>query len=657
MAKKKDRRPARRVRPTSRRLLDGLEEVERLLRRRQKVEARHLLEELDRRHPGREEVLGRLVPLLLELGDVRAYEAGCQRLLKLRPNDPDLALAFGAACLQNAHPALALQTFRWVRERWPDHPKAADAGNALTALEGLVNERLADMKVSGLEGLELAVLHEQVQIELEQGHYSRARELAAQLLRRQPQFVPALNNTGEAWFQDGNSAEAIAAAQRALDIDPENYHALSNMTRYLCLSGQLPQARAWAERLKALPTHTPEVATKKAEALSCLGDDQGVLDAFAAVGPERPAAAGGPEAFLLHLAAVAAYRLGREEDARDYWRRALEQQPGFELARDNLADLKRPVGERNVPWAFPMAHWLRRQTIEALMASLERATRDRKDAPVTADVRRYLKAHPELVGLVPLLLDHGDPGGREFALRLAQMAGTPELLQALRDFALSQRGPDRARMEAAQAASQAGLMPAGSVRLWLEGEWRQIILMGFELHGEPTPSYPSHVEAEVKAARDALNHRDGVTAERVLKQALEKAPDDPSILNNLALAYQVQGRQDEAVALTRQIHERHPDYLFARTTLARLAIQDGELDKAKALLEPILHRRRLHFSEFATLCDAEIDLLLTEGNEESARSWLEMWEQAYPDHPNLKRWQDLLPPRPGRRPPGSRPRF
>jgi hypothetical protein len=98
--------------------------------------------------------------------------------------------------------------------------------------------------------------------------------------------------------------------------------------------------------------------------------------------------------------------------------------------------------------------------------------------------RRYLREHPEIAPLVPLLLDRGDPTARELALHVALAARTPELLAALWDFALGQRGPDAMRNRAAQAASEAGLLPAGPVRLWLDGKWREVLLMGFLLHGE-----------------------------------------------------------------------------------------------------------------------------------------------------------------------------
>ena len=55
-----------------------------------------------------------------------------------------------------------------------------------------------------------------------------------------------------------------------------------------------------------------------------------------------------------------------------------------------------------------------------------------------------------------------------------RMAETPELLSALRDFGLGQRGPDALRHEAAQAAGEAGLLPSGPVQFWAQGEWRDI---------------------------------------------------------------------------------------------------------------------------------------------------------------------------------------
>ena len=92
---------------------------------------------------------------------------------------------------------------------------------------------------------------------------------------------------------------------------------------------------------------------------------------------------------------------------------------------------------------------------------------------------------------------------------------------------------------------------------------------------------------------------------------------------------------DEAEALLRQIHERFPDYFFARTGMAKLHIVAGRLDEAKALLDPLMQRRRFHLSEFAAFASAEIDYWLAKGSPEGARQWYDMWKQMDPDHPIL----------------------
>src|SRR5205823_3656508 len=96
---------------------------------------------------------------------------------------------------------------------------------------------------------------------------------------------------------------------------------------------------------------------KVAEALAALGNDAGVLRAAAEAGKCSPAPAGRSAAFLEHLAAVAAYRQGRPDEARRRWEQALRHQPNFDDARDNLADLRRPVAQRHGPWPFAFSRW------------------------------------------------------------------------------------------------------------------------------------------------------------------------------------------------------------------------------------------------------------------------------------------------------------
>jgi len=648
MSKKKRRRRRKTVklashgRPPSR-LLSGLDEADAAMRHKRWDQAREILEDLNRRHPNRIEVLSALVDVYYELQDTERYQVVCEQLLRLTPDDPDVTLMLAGAYLTNMRPALALRTFRRFLDRWPDHDQADEVRKAVADIEAGMDGLLTALELPGEDGLELAVSHEEVQLLLEQGKYPQARKVAERLLRRRPDFAPALNNISLTYLAEGRLDQAISTAQRVLAFAPDNVHALSNLTRYLCMSGRVDEAERLAERLRVAKSEAIDVELKKAEALSYVGDDEGVLAAFNEA--ERAGHLEPPFAspVLYHLAAVAAMRLGQEDQARRYWKQALKLSPGLELARDNLADLRKPVGERHAPWPFSLSNWVTQKAIDDLGRYLEPAFQRGGEEAVTRAARRYLRQHPEIVGLVSLLLDRGDPMGREFAMHLARAAETPEMQAALRDFALGQRGPDRMRHEAARTASEAGLLPSsGPVRLWMQGEWREILLLGFELHAEPDPGRDPQVEQWLTEATLALQRRDADEAERLLKQALEIEPDAPALLNNLAAAYEMQGRLPEAEVIVRQLYQRYPDYVFARTSMAQLCMSRGEIDEAEALLKPLLTRQRFHFSEFAAFCMAQIQLFLARGNPEAARSWLDVWATVDPDHHAIAGWRRRL---------------
>jgi tetratricopeptide (TPR) repeat protein len=635
MAKKRGhvRRPANVARPPLP-LLSGLDEADELMRRKKWVEARSRLEALDQRYPGYPEVLGPLVNVNYELKDMKGYQRACERLLPLEPDDPDVTIGLAGAYMLNVRPSLALRTFRRFLERFPDDPRAPDARKTVAELEPTIAELLAQAGLSGAEGFELGELHEEIQSALDQHDYPQVRKLAEQLLKRKPDFAPALNNLSQSYLLEGKLDQAITTAQRVLAFDPGNIHALANLVVYHCRLGQPDEAGAWAERLKQSDQEGSEKQLKIAEALSFLGDDAGVLEAFDAAerqGKQMPA---GAEALLCHLAAVAELRQGREAAARRLWRRALKLSPGMQEARENLDDLSKPVGERHAPWPYLFSNWVTREVLGQLSRQVEGK---KNDQALTNAIRRFLQKHPEIAALVPSLLDRGDPQARQFALMTARTAATPELLAALHDFALGQRGPDAQRHEAAQAADEADLFPERRARMWLGGEWQDIMFMGFEITDEPLQQYGPKIMPLLRQANDALHAGQGARAERLLQQALELEPDSPALLNNLALSYNLQGREDDALALTREIHERYPDYLFARIALARLAMREGDLDSADEMIKPLLARRRLHFTEANALFAVQIDLHLAHRNPDAARSWLDMWEGVDPDNPELER--------------------
>ena len=140
------------------------------------------------------------------------------------------------------------------------------------------------------------------------------------------------------------------------------------------------------------------------------------------------------------------------------------------MTRETLTDLKRPVGERHAPWPFSFQYWMPKSILTPNSPpnfSIRRSSARKR--PPRAPSDQIPQRYPYLETLAPVLLERGDLAGREFALFVARFAKTPAMLAALRDFALSQNGPDKMRIEAANIAAAAGLLESGPARLWVEG--------------------------------------------------------------------------------------------------------------------------------------------------------------------------------------------
>jgi tetratricopeptide (TPR) repeat protein len=281
MAKKK--RPAQPTRPRiismPPRLIEALEEVDDLARRKRWDEVLDVLDELDGRYPNHPAVLTQLANVSQQLNDLLQFEDACARLVKADPNNEDAALAVGEAYLQNARPMLGLRAFQRFVQRWPDHRQVPEVRQMIQKLEESMLELLQPYGLAADEaGLLLAEQHEEVQFHLAHGHYAQVKRVAQEALRRHPDFASVRNNLSLCCFIEGDLDQAVAEAQRVLAFQPDNIHARSNLVRFLFVLGRTGEAQQAAEQLKNLPTQVADLWLKKMEAFAVLGDDVAVLD-------------------------------------------------------------------------------------------------------------------------------------------------------------------------------------------------------------------------------------------------------------------------------------------------------------------------------------------------------------------------------------------
>ena len=202
--------------------------------------------------------------------------------------------------------------------------------------------------------------------------------------------------------------------------------------------------------------------------------------------------------------------------------------PQLELASDNLADLRQPVGQRHGAYAYNFPYWINEKAQRDLVAITRQAGRSKKDAALAQVASRYLQQHPEVIRLTPVLLQRSDPAAVMFVLALASASAHPDLAAALKDFALGQRGSDDLRRQAAQVAVMKGALPAGPVTLWMKGQPAETLLMNFMINTEASSGVHSHaVERLLLKSIEASRDNDLQRAETLLREALELEPQSP----------------------------------------------------------------------------------------------------------------------------------
>ena len=490
--------------------------------------------------------------------------------------------------------------------------------------------------------LGFASKHEELRLDMEQGNYNRCRQLGKVLLQQRPGFIPVLNNLSLIEWLDGNLLVAIELCHKVLETEPDNIHALSNLTRFLFMQGRRNEATVFAIRLKESNASAADRWLKKAEGLSFIGDNVGVIFVI-----EQAKHAEEQDAFtdiMWHLCAVAEYRNGNFPKARKYWQKSAQVSSNSTLAITNLEELKKPLYERVCPQAFPLDSWISRKTIEAMASEVERASRHKDNHIFHEKVNIFLDSHPELIQFVPEALSAGDVKCRELALQLADMSAHPKILLSLKEFVLGQNGPDAIRLEASQILSKYNIFHSGEmIRLWLKESWTEIMMIGFQISRDAEPSTLKQSTLRLmEKAINALHAKNAPEAEVHLRKALEIQGDDPGLLNNLAMALQMQGKQAESDSIADQIPARFPDYFFGQVITVRKALNTKQLEKAKITLDKMMTKPELHVTEFSALCACQIDFFLADEKPEGAISWYKMWEQGYPDDTNREKYQTTI---------------
>lgn len=644
--RKKQRKSQRSPKRPSPKMMRELAAAMELFEDENTTSAQNQLLNLAARQPRSKAVLHALLEVSSAMQDWHTFAYYSEQLLLLERGEDredtlnNLVFAF----IQLLQPGLAWQYAHELLIQHPDSAHQEQIRSFVETAEPLlwleIEDTMGDTTFSREEKFEIRIMHDRVRFLTESGHAAEAIHVAEKLLEKIPNLLPILNNLSLSHFMLGNVEQAIATAQKVLDQDPENFHALGNLVRYHFLTAQFDQAQAHAQQLQQVDSDSPDFEMKQAEAFAFLGDDEKVW----AVYEKAKAKAADLNPVLLHLAAVASYRLGNEKTAWQLWQQAVKQQPSLEMAQESLAEKHLPVEQRTIPWYWPFHYWFPQDLRQLLERHLGENVQHVSDKRVERGMTSLLAERPYLTQLFPHILERGNQQAREFVLNFIRIVETPELLQLLYEFAQSPHGSDDLRLEAIQFITQnhPAMLPEDKmVSMWIKGRQTELFMLGFEITHEPEPveGISEAILGKYEETYHLLMADKVAEAESLLHEIIAEAPEFYSAYNQLAVVYEKQGRKKEARKLVEETHEHFPNYLFARVALARMKTQEKRFEEARDLLKPMLMLPRLHISEFRALARAQMDIALAEGQPETARTWLAMWQQVDEDNPEIAEWE------------------
>lgn len=573
-------------------------------------EAEEILQELVIKHPNHIDVLDAAVGLYTRAIDHPRLLIYAQKLFKIKSRDIHLHYTFANALLFNDFDALALEEYL-ILQKQKNVPSDLfeEIEEKIAVLNKAVFERAKNSFGNILNARTLLINFDLQRMELQDENYQRVIELGDKLIEAAPKFMPAYNNAIIAAYQLADFDKVRNYLDAVFELDPKNIFAYSFKLRLDYLYG------INLERSSVLDQPSKFYLHKQLECLLYFEDYQRIVGLFK-LGVDHQSGQVQDMIRACEMASFAYFVLGDFQAAREVWTSFPKDLGHNFIVNKNILELEQAEkGQVDAPYVLS-AHEIFPKAILNILVSKAKS-RNFITANGGMDSRRVLAKFPFLPGLVRLMIKFSDASGLTLAEILIVNLKSEGLFEELKSFAIGRRLSDELRSKLTTSLSREGYWPART-EFWRNGEKIEIESSQTEIYFESEQVIRPGLMKYFKKIAKSLNFGEFAKAESLCQQALILDPDHPTLMNNLAIAYHGQGKEEKAKKLMLEICEKHPEYFFSHTAQVNMLIEEKDFVEARKQIAKLAQRPRLHIAELVAVQTLTLRLAMAEENYDTA---------------------------------------
>ncbi len=575
------------------------------------------------------------------------------------PEDPEATFAAALGAFNAGQSISALVFFERFLTLAPNDARESFAKQAIKDLRDNLSESLK--KFQGYDSADLSQIAsvEKLAYLIQLHRFDDSIRFGLSHLKLYPDDFRVQNNIAECYFVKGDFKQALKWFDLALQKHPKSFYGLASRAQLYLFFNRKSECLSDAEKLTQLRPEALGEAFKAARLFAFLNDHEKVGWAYREVEQQGLLDDSKVALFLKHFYATSLAIAGDVKAAKVIWKEVTKKVPGGTTAEHNLQDQATKVGARWGYAYFTKEEFFSEKHFEQLAPILDALARRREEengdgfeggnsAGVKTDVprllRQFFQSHPEIEVMINLMLENGDSDCQRLAIELGLNGKSGLVREALVKYVQGPRGSDEIRVKLLHKLQQAGEVFPSPLRFYRQGEIREIVVLGFQItEDDPVSSIRSReVFALLKQGTAAIRAGDAVQAESLLRKARELDPDEPEVINNLAVSLDMQNREKEAEILLDEMIAKYPDLTPGLLAAARQKINAGKFSEALKILDHIQTKKSLQVTAFKQLVQLMVHANIGLENYSVAQQWLEIMRVHDPQSPQLSNLETRL---------------